>query len=206
MKHIKNKIIELRLKNYDYNKILQEVDISKDKLKKIIRIINLNFKLDRIKINSIKQEDVLKKYNEFNSLRKVADYFGITRDTIRNFISDTDILNNKKNRNKITRSQSVIAWRKRKKIELTEHKGGKCEICGYNKSTAALHFHHVNPKEKDFTISRKSYSFERLKKEVDKCIMVCSNCHSEIHEEINQYGKSQIVENILNNKHYILSE
>jgi predicted HNH restriction endonuclease len=39
--------------------------------------------------------------------------------------------------------------------------------------------------EKDFSISGKTLSFEKMKKEVDKCILVCSNCHSEIHSETN---------------------
>ena len=63
------------------------------------------------------------------------------------------------------------------------HKGGKCVKCGYNKCIAALEFHHCNPAEKDFTIANvKSYSFnETIIKELDKCILVCSNCHREIH-------------------------
>ena len=52
------------------------------------------------------------------------------------------------------------------------------------RSIDALEFHHKDPNEKDFTISGKSWSFERLKNEVDKCILVCSNCHCEIHEKI----------------------
>ena len=71
-----------------------------------------------------------------------------------------------------------------KTSQLVNYKGGKCERCGYDKCVQALQFHHLNPDEKDFAISGKSYSFERLKKEVDKCIMVCANCHIEIHEEL----------------------
>ena len=44
-----------------------------------------------------------------------------------------------------------------------------------------MEFHHLDPNEKDFTISGKSWAFERLKKEVDKCILVCNRCHTEIH-------------------------
>ena len=52
-----------------------------------------------------------------------------------------------------------------------EYKGGKCEICGYNKCVSALEFHHKNPLEKDFGIGAKGYtrSIEKNKKEVDKC-------------------------------------
>lgn len=64
-----------------------------------------------------------------------------------------------------------------------QYKGGKCELCGYNKCVAALDFHHLDPAEKDFGIGAKGYtrSWSRVKQELDKCIMVCSNCHREIH-------------------------
>jgi len=67
------------------------------------------------------------------------------------------------------------------------YKGGECSICGYNKCVAALEFHHLNPNEKDFGISAKGYtrSWEKIKEELDKCIMVCANCHREIHESDN---------------------
>lgn len=60
--------------------------------------------------------------------------------------------------------------------------GGKCSICGYNRCSAALDFHHINPDEKEIDISiilgrRK----ENALKEFQKCKLVCSNCHREIH-------------------------
>lgn len=82
---------------------------------------------------------------------------------------------------KRNRVQQVIYWRIKAKKLLVEYKGGECERCGYNKCIDALEFHHKDPSEKDFTISGKSWAFERLKKEADKCILVCSNCHKEIH-------------------------
>ena len=82
------------------------------------------------------------------------------------------------------RSEAVQRKRYKLKHDLIEYKGGKCEICGYNKCESALEFHHLNPEEKEFAISSKGYtrSFELCKKEVDKCILVCANCHREIHE------------------------
>jgi hypothetical protein len=77
--------------------------------------------------------------------------------------------------------EKVIRWRQRAKLKLVEYKGGKCIRCGYNKCIASLNFHHRDPEEKEFSITGKSYSFERLKKEVDKCDLVCANCHGEIH-------------------------
>lgn len=49
----------------------------------------------------------------------------------------------------------------------------------------ALEFHHINSKEKDFGISfNLSRTIDDLKKEVDKCILLCSNCHAEVHQEL----------------------
>lgn len=63
-----------------------------------------------------------------------------------------------------------------------EYKGGKCIVCGYNKYHGALEFHHMNPDDKDFTISQmRKYSFDNLVKfELDKCVLLCANCHREV--------------------------
>lgn len=66
-----------------------------------------------------------------------------------------------------------------------EYKGGKCEKCGYDKCQAALDFHHKNPTEKDFCISNRNISlhWEEIKKELDKCSLLCANCHREEHSK-----------------------
>lgn len=63
-------------------------------------------------------------------------------------------------------------------------KGGKCQICGYNKNLSALSFHHRNPAEKSFEIDQRACanrSIEALVKEVNKCDLLCCNCHAEKH-------------------------
>lgn len=71
------------------------------------------------------------------------------------------------------------------KQDLVDYKGGQCEKCGYNKCLSALEFHHKDPSQKDFEItSKRGCSIDTVKKEVDKCLLVCSNCHKEIHESI----------------------
>ena len=68
------------------------------------------------------------------------------------------------------------------KQKAVDYLGGKCSICNYDKYIGALEFHHINPAEKDFTIAElKLSSFERIKNELDKCLLVCANCHREIH-------------------------
>jgi DNA invertase Pin-like site-specific DNA recombinase len=195
-KLIDNDIIE-KIKNYrlslkTYDEILKLIDISKDTLVKICRELGLNKPVNHIGvIKEFDLDELLKFYNETKSIRKTAKHFKIDKQTLRtHYITDEHIIKKVKTQKKRTSNpQAVIEWRKRKKQELVEYKGGKCERCGYNKSTRALQFHHIDPNEKDFTISRKSYSIERLKKEVDKCIMVCANCHLEIHEEIDNNSR-----------------
>ena len=86
--------------------------------------------------------------------------------------------------------QSVKKRRKKIKEMAIEYKGGKCQRCGYDKYIGALEFHHIDEKEKDFGISDgKTRSWESIKEELDKCILVCSNCHREIHAEIRNKNK-----------------
>jgi len=83
--------------------------------------------------------------------------------------------------------------KRRKKIgdSAILYKGGRCAICGYSKCKQALEFHHLNKNGKDFGISAKGYSraWKKVKGEIDKCIIVCANCHREIHAGITQLPK-----------------
>ena len=58
--------------------------------------------------------------------------------------------------------------------------GGKCQICGYDRCPAAFDFHHIDAREKDFSIST-SMNWERIQAELDKCSLLCANCHREVH-------------------------
>lgn len=76
--------------------------------------------------------------------------------------------------------------RKKLKLMAIEYMGGKCCKCGYNKNVRSMQFHHLDPNEKDFGISKNTNarSWEEIKKELDKCILVCANCHGELEDEI----------------------
>ena len=79
--------------------------------------------------------------------------------------------------------KAVYARRKKVREMAVAYKGGKCENCGYDHCMDALEFHHLNPLQKDFNISSKGYtrSWDRVKAELDKCILLCANCHREVH-------------------------
>lgn len=72
-----------------------------------------------------------------------------------------------------------------RKQKLIEIKGGGCYICGYNKCQSALQFHHLVPNEKSLEIGTAIRgSFKKLLKEIDKTILLCANCHAELHAGI----------------------
>jgi hypothetical protein len=68
------------------------------------------------------------------------------------------------------------------KEKSVDYLGGCCSLCGYSKCVKALEFHHLDPSRKEFTISGShSRSWGKIKNELDKCILLCANCHREKH-------------------------
>lgn len=85
--------------------------------------------------------------------------------------------------------KKAVADRRRKlKQMLIEYKGGKCAICGYNRYFGAFDLHHLGDSPKAFGLSMKGItrSWEKTKAEADKCILLCANCHREVHGGITQ--------------------
>lgn len=82
-------------------------------------------------------------------------------------------------------SKYVIGKAKKGKQRAVEYMGGCCSVCGYDNCIAALEFHHIDPTKKSKTYERRfgTWSFERQKEELKNCIIVCSNCHREIHSK-----------------------
>jgi predicted nucleic acid-binding Zn ribbon protein len=71
-----------------------------------------------------------------------------------------------------------------RKLELVRTASGRCSICGYHKNLAALVFHHTDSTAKDFKLDMRSLSNRKLEpvlEEISKCILVCANCHAELH-------------------------
>lgn len=92
---------------------------------------------------------------------------------------------NTKDIRKSTRSSAewVTLYRQRLKWKLVQYKGGKCQICGYDKPIPAVYdFHHRDPSKKKFSIScNLCKSFAALTTEADKCDLLCCRCHREFH-------------------------
>ena len=80
--------------------------------------------------------------------------------------------------------------RKDKKLEIISifKEDQKCTNCGYNEYPKILHFHHTNPKEKEFNIGNIK-SLKKIEAEAKKCILLCPNCHSWLHFTVSRMMK-----------------
>lgn len=82
-------------------------------------------------------------------------------------------------------SLSVAKRRRKVRLMAIEHAGGKCIRCGYDKYPEVLEFHHKNPAEKLFGVGQRGLtrSWEKVRAEIEKCNLLCANCHREEHIE-----------------------
>lgn len=84
------------------------------------------------------------------------------------------------------------------KVALINYAGGKCVKCGHDK-LCSLDFHHRNPEDKSFEINAQTcirFSLDNLKKEADKCDLVCANCHRAIHYADLAFSADEILNNL----------
>lgn len=103
------------------------------------------------------------------------EILGCNHSTVRYHLDPAFKAERNAHRNKLRRDD-----RTRLKLEF----GGKCVICSYNKCLDALHFHHPND-DKEKCVSHALYSgYDAGKAEAKKCMLVCSNCHAEIHSKL----------------------
>jgi hypothetical protein len=64
---------------------------------------------------------------------------------------------------------------------LIAHAGGCCAVCGYDRDPAALHFHHLDPSTKTYTLRNgDTRALERMQIEAAKYLLLCANCHAEV--------------------------
>lgn len=163
--------------------------------KKIFRQINRCY--DCEKENNLKR--YYQKYkNDPDFQKKRQEYWNTNRDKF-NALAAKYRAENKETihtarrhyqqKNRLFLNQVEADIRKQNKLKLIELLGGKCIICGYNRYHGALDFHHRNPKDKLFDISKKfsvrsNQGWNNLKLEAEKCDLLCANCHREKHDVI----------------------
>ena len=90
-------------------------------------------------------------------------------------------------------SKNIKQWRLKVKTKIVESMGNKCQICNYDKCKSALDLHHINPEEKEFSFGRimsNPRAWHKITEELKKCILLCANCHREIHAGVAQIPSS----------------
>lgn len=86
-------------------------------------------------------------------------------------------------------SDAVKRWRTATKSRIVSAMGGHCQTCGYKKCNAALDLHHTDKSKKDFSFGQvigHPRAWNKIVVELRKCVLVCSNCHREIHAEVRE--------------------
>jgi len=188
-KKLKHKIILLRKQGLSYREISKTLKCSRgsvsyhcSKLENDDKITKQNsnnhIKKEIQNIDDTTQKKIFLLYHFNISFSEIADALHLPIEMIKKCCKSFNIASY----SELSNYEKVRLKRKKIKILAVIYKGGKCEKCGYNKCVEALSFHHDNPEEKEFTISYYSNaSWSKIKKEIDKCTLLCVNCHSAIH-------------------------
>jgi len=165
-----DKNILIKLLNNSTYEIARQLNVSQTNVRYWLKKHNLknNFSRSHVSIENGKKYKICPKCSikkEFTKdnyyIKNGGDFHSWCRDC-----------NNKISHNK----------QKELKIKAVEYMGGKCFVCNYNKCISALEFHHIDPDQKEFSVSQlRTYSWEKVKNELNKCICLCSNCHREVH-------------------------
>lgn len=191
---LKEKILKLRKQGKSYNQISKELSCSKGTISFHCSKLeeNKSIKKNNKKIISFHKNECLNwskelinnikiLYNYGIQTTEISDIFNISIEAVRSFCNKLP----RKDYAKLSNYQKVKRRRKKIKILGVIYKGGKCQKCGYNKYFENLEFHHKDPDKKVFTISQKcNHRWLTIKKELNKCICLCSTCHRELHVEL----------------------
>ena len=95
------------------------------------------------------------------------------------------------NKKDLYRNQ-IRRWQKRKE-KAVEYKGGCCQNCGYSRCKEALQFHHVDPLTKEANWNKiRLWSWDKVLSELDKCALLCANCHAEVHAGVSPLSSKQM--------------
>jgi len=181
------KIIKLRKENKSYKEISEILGCSKATISYHCMRNDMNdIGLKKNKKLTETEIELIKDYYKLHTKKETAIYFGISEATVTKYKNYKRVLLS--NEEKIKKNYlGVKAFRIRTKEKAVEYKGGKCVICNYDRCIKGFDFHHLDPSKKDFTIgSNSSIAWEKIKNEIEKCILVCCRCHREIHDGLHE--------------------
>jgi len=176
-------ILKLREDGISYREISKKLGCSRATISYHCKRWNLtDVGLSNVGVFNLKDE--IKEYYKSHTTKETAIYFNVSESSVKKYKDNKRIeltSEEKKKRQYLYLQNS----RQNLKDKSIEYKGGKCKICGYDKCNRSMDFHHRDPNEKDFGIgSYKVLSWDKIKKELDKCDLLCRNCHGELHEKL----------------------
>jgi DNA-binding CsgD family transcriptional regulator len=178
---LKQKILILRNEGKTYDEIKAILNCSKATISYHCQRHDLGSKF---KVLTELEKNELNDYYKEHSAQETAKHFNISKSTVVKYVDNKNVKLTEEEL-KVRNYKHVKTHRQKIKEKAIKYKGEKCEKCGYNKCIRALEFHHLDPNKKDFTIGNyKILSWDKIKIELDKCILICSNCHREIHDEL----------------------
>ena len=175
----KNKILDLRKSGKTYKEIENELGYKKSLISYHCRMNGLGG--NEKETLSDEMIVAIKEYYKTNTADECAKRFNISKSSVIKYTENKRIILTDDER-RINNYEKVKSHRQKIKEKAIEYKGGCCEKCGYNKCKWAFDFHHLDSTKKDFSLSKNiTLSWDKVKKELDKCILVCANCHREVH-------------------------
>ncbi len=184
-------ILDLRKKGWSYRRIASEVGCSKatvayhcSRLENNQEILQRNLEHLRRVSNVPRSTQALLLWLLEDGVRRsdAADALRISPENVRLFAKEQGV---GRPRTDLTNYERVKRRRRHLKMLAVARSGGRCRRCGYHKSIRALDFHHPDPSQKDFHLSQNANrSWAAVREEVDKCVLLCANCHREEHDTI----------------------
>jgi len=177
-KNLKNKVISLRNEGFKMTEIVVKLNCS---LSTVKYHCSKNGLAGKSKISEDNFDIMKKMINDGVTQKEISEKLKISISTIKRY-KDKSFEELNKYRGYML--SFMKDRRKDIKKQAVEYMGGSCKLCGYNKCFTALSFHHIDPETKDFQISGTNRCWEKIKKELDKCVMLCTNCHLEVHDGI----------------------
>lgn len=134
----------------------------------------------------MEKEKLQKLIDEGKTVRQISDVVNSSFTNVRYWLGKHGIKPNGKKKSAPTQFNHIVAQRKRRerKIYCVKKLGGECQSCGYKKNLSALVFHHLNESEKSFELNARNIigtTIEVIDRELEKCQLLCQNCHMELH-------------------------
>jgi DNA-binding CsgD family transcriptional regulator len=177
----KEDIVELREKGFSYDRIKWALGCSKGTIsyhcnKEGVEDIGLNDEL------SDRQIECIKETYPNHTKRETAEICDVSESSVQRYgDSKAKTLTEEEKREKQRARKEML--RQKQKSKAYDYLGGECDKCGYDQCSDALDFHHVHGSDKDLLLSSAfgRYPWEVIKEELDKCELLCANCHREAH-------------------------